>query len=111
MNKGRITRIIGPIIDVQFEKELPAINNALEIKKGETVLVAEVQKHLGSGAVRAVAMGSTDGLARGVEVKDTGRPISVPVGPQTLGRMFNVLGEAIDGQENPVVEKMWPIHR
>jgi F-type H+-transporting ATPase subunit beta len=111
MNKGKVKKIIGPIIDVQFEKELPAINNALELHVGETVLVAEVQKHLGGLAVRAVAMGPTDGLARGVEVRDTGKPISVPVGAETLGRMFNVLGEPIDGKEQVTTKEHWPIHR
>jgi F-type H+-transporting ATPase subunit beta len=111
MNKGKVKKIIGPIIDVQFEKELPAINNALELNVGETVLVAEVQKHLGGLAVRAVAMGPTDGLARGVEVRDTGKPISVPVGAETLGRMFNVLGEPIDGKEQVTTKEHWPIHR
>ncbi len=111
MNKGKVKKIIGPIIDVQFETELPAINNALEITLGEAVLVAEVQKHLGGLAVRAVAMGPTDGLARGVEVRDTGKGILVPVGEETLGRMFNVLGQPIDGKEQVTTKEHWPIHR
>ncbi len=111
MNKGTIKRIIGPIVDVYFPEKLPEINNALEINNQGKTLVVEVQKHLGSNQVRAVAMGTTDGLARGVEAVDTGKPISVPVGEKTLGRMFNVLGEAIDGLEDPMVEEQWPIHR
>jgi len=111
MNKGVIKRIIGPVVDVYFADGLPALNSALEIPLHKQVLIAEVQKHLGSNMVRAVAMGSTDGLARGVEVKDSGKPITVPVGKETLGRMFNVLGQPIDGMEAPVVKDNWPIHR
>ncbi len=111
MNKGIVKRIIGPIVDVQFEKSLPAINNALEITLGQQTLVAEVQKHLGSHIVRAVAMGPTDGLARGTEAIDTGKAIAVPVGAETLGRMFNVLGQPIDGKEAVVTKEVWPIHR
>ncbi|MFH0873998.1 MAG: F0F1 ATP synthase subunit beta [Candidatus Komeilibacteria bacterium] len=111
MNKGIVKKIIGPIIDVQFKGQLPSINNALTIPLSGGTLVAEVQKHLGSGLIRAVAMGTTDGLARGVEVTDTGAAISVPVGIETLGRMFNVLGQPIDGQEQVEVKEFWPIHR
>lgn len=116
MNKGRIVEIIGPVIDVEFPDSLPAIYNALEIDTesaaGRIRLVAEVQQHLGDNKVRAVAMDSTDGLARGVEVVDTGRPIAVPVGPATLGRLFNLLGEPIDeGPPIPADVERWPIHR
>ncbi|KKP63020.1 MAG: ATP synthase subunit beta [Candidatus Moranbacteria bacterium GW2011_GWF2_34_56] len=99
-------------MDVQFEGELPKIYNALEINAGDgKKIILEAQQHLGGGKVRAIAMGSTDGLKRGMEVTDTGAPISVPVGPETLGRMFNLLGEAIDGKEDVVTKEKLPIHR
>ncbi|OGE25530.1 F0F1 ATP synthase subunit beta [Candidatus Daviesbacteria bacterium RIFCSPHIGHO2_02_FULL_39_12] len=109
MNKGKVLQIIGPVVDVQFEgKNLPAIYNALVIT-GKLVL--EVQQHLGEGTVRAVAMGSTDGLKRGTLVEDTGAPISVPVGEEVLGRLFNVLGETIDKKGPVKAKRHWPIHR
>ncbi len=116
MNKGKIVEIIGPVIDVEFSDALPAIYNALEIDadadSGHIHLVAEVQQHLGDNKVRAVAMDSTDGLARGVEVVDTGKPIAVPVGEATLGRLFNLLGDPIDeGDPIPADVERWPIHR
>lgn len=112
MNKGTITQIIGPVLDVQFpEDKLPAIYNALEIPFGKDKLIAEVQQHLGDGQVRAVSMGSTDGLKRGVEVTDTGAPISVPVGQEVLGRLFNVTGETVDGKGPVNTKKTLPIHR
>ena len=105
MNKGKIVEIIGPVLDVEFADVLPAIYNALEIDvegaSGRIHLIAEVQQHLGDNKVRAVAMDSTDGLARGMEVIDTGQPISVPVGQATLGRLFNLLGEPIDERRAP----------
>lgn len=109
--KGVITQIIGPVVDVRFEEELPAINEALEVTLGEQVVVLEVAQHLGLNEVRAVAMDSTDGMSRGAEVNATGNPISVPVGPEVLGRMFDVTGRPID--EKPVVKtkKTYPIHR
>ncbi|MBT4209812.1 MAG: F0F1 ATP synthase subunit beta [Candidatus Komeilibacteria bacterium] len=110
-NKGIVKQIIGPVVDVHFAKNLPEINNALEVKLGEGTLVLEVQKHMGDNMVRAVAMGATDGLARGVDVVNTGAPISVPVGQETLGRMFGVLGQAIDGKEEIKTETKLPIHR
>ena len=110
-NKGLIKQIIGPVVDVHFAKNLPEINNALEVKLGEGVLVLEVQKHMGDNMVRTVAMGTTDGLARGVEVVDTGDSISVPVGKETLGRMFGVLGQVIDGKEEIKASTKLPIHR
>ena len=112
-NIGKISQIIGVVADVKFESgELPAIYNALETKmpNGET-LILEVQQHLGSGTVRAIAMSSTDGLERGAEVSDTGSPISVPVGPETLGRMYNVVGETIDGKGESKTKKKYSIHR
>ncbi len=112
MNKGTIKQIIGAVVDVQFEEKLPEIFNALEIKlEGDNKLVLETQQHIGSNVVRCIAMGSTDGLKRGMEVLDTEAPISVPVGPETLGRMFDVLGKPIDGKEAVVTEKKYPIHR
>jgi len=112
MNIGKISQVIGPVVDVQFEGELPKIYNALEINAGDgKKIILEAQQHLGGGKVRAIAMGSTDGLKRGMEVTDTGAPISVPVGPETLGRMFNLLGEAIDGKEDVVTKEKLPIHR
>ena len=100
-NTGKITQIIGPVVDVEFEKgvDLPQIYNALHVQNGETNLVLEVAAHLGQGKVRAVSMGPTEGLKRGSAVKDTGAPISVPVGKDILGRMFNLHGEQIDGGE------------
>lgn len=112
MNKGKISQVIGPVVDVEFEETLPAIYNALEIALVDgKKLVLETQQHLGGGRVRAVAMGSTDGLKRAMEVTDTGAPISVPVGAQTLGRMFNLLGEVIDGKEELKTTDKLPIHR
>ncbi|MBR5951928.1 MAG: F0F1 ATP synthase subunit beta, partial [Pseudobutyrivibrio sp.] len=112
-NIGKITQIIGAVLDVSFaNSELPEINDALEITRdnGER-LVVEVAQHLGDDTVRCIAMGPTDGLVRGMDVLATGAPISVPVGEATLGRIFNVLGDAIDEQPAPEgVEKM-PIHR
>ncbi len=112
-NIGKITQIIGAVLDVSFaNSELPEINDALEITRdNEERLVVEVAQHLGDDTVRCIAMGPTDGLVRGMDVLATGAPISVPVGEATLGRIFNVLGDAIDEQPAPEgVEKM-PIHR
>ena len=97
MNKGRVTQIMGPVVDVKFDGgKLPEIYNALRIKQDAIDLTLEVAIHLGDNTVRTVAMSSTDGLVRGLEVEDTGAAISVPVGDVTLGRVFNVLGEKID---------------
>ena len=100
MNKGKLVQVIGPVIDVKFEKQLPDIYNALEVynENGEKI-VAEVHAHNGNNVVRAVAMSGTEGLRRGLEVIDTGKPIQVPVGRSTLGRIFNVLGETVDDGE------------
>ena len=116
MNKGRIVQVIGAVVDVHFPDELPAIYNALQItidRDGQPVeLIAEVQQHLGDDKVRAVAMDATDGLARGAEVVDTGAQMTVPVGPATLGRLTNVMGQAIDHLEDGLDEaERWPIHR
>ena len=109
---GRVTQVIGPVVDVRFEDgELPALNHAIEIDKGGKRLVVEVSQHIGDGCVRCIAMSSTDGLVRGAEAVDTGRGITVPVGKSTLGRIFNVLGEAVDDQPDPVNAERWEIHR
>ncbi len=110
-HKGIIKQIIGPVVDVAFADQLPEINYALEVKNGDDLLILEVQKHLGDKMVRAVAMGSTDGLSRGMSVVNTAKPITVPVGEETLGRMFNVLGKTIDGKEDIKTKKELPIHR
>jgi F-type H+-transporting ATPase subunit beta len=113
MNKiGKIKRIIGPVVDVEFEGHMPEVYNALIIKrKDEKDLVLEVEQHVGGNVVRSIAMDTTDGLSRGMEVIDTGNPISVPVGKGTLGRIFNVLGEPIDDAGNVNTQKFSPIHR
>ena len=111
MNKGKITQIIGAVIDVQFEKDLPAISNALKVTNSGKELVLEVAQHIGGNQVRTIAMGATDGLQRNSEVTDTGAPISVSVGKETLGRMFNALGQPIDGQAAVKTSKSYPIHR
>jgi F-type H+-transporting ATPase subunit beta len=113
MNVGKISQVIGPVVDVEFADGLPRIYNALEIKLEDGAkLVLEVHQHLGGNKVRTVSMGSTDGLRRGMEVTDTGAAISVPVGAGVLGRMFNLLGETIDGIDKEVkIERKDPIHR
>ena len=112
MNTGNISQIIGVVVDVHFPDDLPALFNALEVKvAGKEPLILEVEQHIGSSAVRAIAMGPTDGLERGMEVRDSGGPISVPVGTETLGRMFDVVGRVIDGKPALKTTKMYPIHR
>src|SRR5687768_3148783 len=123
-NTGRIEEIQGVVIEAVFPDELPEINHAIIVKRDENpeedegisagtgdVLVCEVQQHLGDDRVRAVAMDTTDGIARGTEVYDTGGPITVPVGRETLGRIFNLLGEPIDLGDEIETEERWPIHR
>ena len=110
-NQGTIKQIIGVVVDVEFPEKLPGIYNALETKIKGQKLVLEVEQHIGSNIARTVAMGSTDGLKRSDTVIDTGAPISVPVGDKTLGRIFDVLGQAIDSQEQPQTEKKYTIHR
>ena len=111
-NIGKITQIIGAVLDIKFSRgHLPQINEAIKIDTADGVLTVEVAQHLGDDIVRTIAMGSTDGLVRGKEARATGAPISVPVGENTLGRIFNVLGEAIDKKEPPKVEEYLPIHR
>jgi ATP synthase F1, beta subunit len=113
MNNGKITQIIGAVLDIKFEQgNLPHINEAIKVPLADnTYLTVEVAAHLGDDTVRCIAMGSTDGLVRGMDAVATGAAISVPVGEQTLGRIFNVLGEAIDNKPEPKVEKYFPIHR
>ena len=109
---GHIVQIIGPVVDVEFEKGyLPDIYSALEIKTGKLILICEVEQHLGENIVRTLALGSTDGLKRGLEVKDTRAPIQVPVGKETLGRIFNVIGAPIDNKGEVKTQKLYPIHR
>ena len=109
---GKIKSIIGPVVDVAFDGEMPEIYNALAIKReGQKDLYLEVEQHVGGGVVRSIAMDTTDGLSRGMEVVDTGAPISVPVGKGTLGRIFNVLGEPIDDAGLVNSQKTSPIHR
>ena len=112
INIGRVTEVKGPVIDVRFEEgALPEILSALEIMVGERKLIAEVAQHIGDNVVRCIAMSSTDGLVRGTKAVDTGRAISVPVGEQTLGRIFNVLGEPVDEKPAPESAERWEIHR
>jgi F-type H+-transporting ATPase subunit beta len=109
---GRVIAITGPVVDVEFPAgQLPAIFNALRIEAPGRSVTCEVQQHLGNNWVRTVAMTTTDGLARGIDAVDTGGPISVPVGPETLGRVFNVLGEPIDGKGEVKTETKYPIHQ
>ncbi len=111
-NKGMVAQVMGPVVDVRFaEGCLPPINNALEIMIGERRLVVEVAQHIGDNTARCIAMSSTDGLKRDSEAIDTGKPISVPVGRETLGRIFNVLGEPTDLKPAPVNAPRWDIHR
>ena len=110
--KGTVTQIIGVVVDAHFPDGLPEIYNSLIVKiDGGKELVLEVQQHLGSNTVRTIALSSTDGLCRGAEVIDTGAPVTVPVGPETLGRMFNVIGQEIDGKGTVKIKKSYPIHR
>lgn len=111
-NIGKIVQIIGAVVDVRFPKEnLPRLLNAITIDNNGKQLVIEVAQHIGDDIVRCISMGSTDGLVRGMDAVDTGAPITVPVGKQTLGRMFNLLGEAIDEKPVPETAEKWAIHR
>ncbi len=109
---GTVAQVMGPVVDVRFEEgHLPAIYNALTIPLGKGTLTVEVAQHIGDGEVRCIAMGSTDGLQRGTPVTDTGKGISVPVGRETLGRIFNVLGDAVDDGPQVETKERWDIHR
>src|SRR5665213_3879941 len=110
-NVGTITQVIGAVVDVHFEGDLPSIMNALHLDNGGRMLVLEVAQHLGENTVRTIAMDTTDGLVRGAEAVDTGEPIMMPVGPETLGRILNVIGAPVD-ERGPITTKMkMPIHR
>ncbi len=109
---GKIVQIIGAVVDVRFQKrELPRLLNAIECDNNGQKLVLEVAQHIGDDIVRCIAMSSTDGLVRGLEAVDTGSPIRVPVGRETLGRVFNLLGDPVDEQPAPETQERWPIHR
>jgi len=110
-NIGKILQITGAVVDFRFDTDLPGLYNAIEVKNDDKVIVFEVAQHLGDSVVRCISMDSTDGLVRGMEAVDTGAPISVPVGDETLGRMLNVLGKAIDNKPDPEAKEYWPIHR
>lgn len=111
-NIGTVTQIIGPVLDIRFEQgHLPELNNAITIDYDSRHIVLEVAQHIGDSVVRCIAMSSTDGLPRGIEAVDTGAPISVPVGKETLGRIFNLLGECVDNKPTPKTAERWPIHR
>ncbi len=111
IKKGKITQIIGAVVDVNFDSDLPEIYTALEAKNGGNKLILEVAQHLGENDVRTIAMDATEGLKRGDDVINTGSPISVPVGPETLGRIINVVGESIDEKGEVKTKEKWPIHR
>ncbi len=109
---GTVVQIMGPVLDIQFaDGELPNLLNAIHIKSGDRVLTCEVSQHIGDNIARCVAMASTDGLKRGLEAEDTGGPITVPVGDECLGRVFNLLGEPVDNMPLKKVKERWPIHR
>ena len=112
MATGKIVQIIGTVVDVEFPGgEMPSIFNALETNIGSSKLVLEVEQHIGNNWVRCIALGPTEGLSRGGDAIDTGEAISVPVGDSTLGRLFNTLGEPLDGLGDVVSTEKWPIHR
>src|ERR1043166_413353 len=117
MNKGKIVQVIGPVVDIEFTDKLPALYNALTVEftppgaSAKTKLTLEVQQHLGDNWVRAVAMSSTEGLKRGMEITDAGAPISVPVGEGVMGRVFDVPGQPVDEQGPVKFDKRLPIHR
>jgi len=111
-NIGTVTQVIGPVLDIRFaDNQLPALLNAIEVPMGDRTVIAEVAQHIGDNVVRCVAMGATDGLQRGTEAIDTGAAISVPVGEDCLGRVFNLLGDPIDGGSKINAAERWPIHR
>lgn len=111
-NIGRVVQVTGPVLDIKFEEgQLPALLNAIEVEHDGTTLVAEVAQQIGDNVARCIAMSSTDGLQRGLAARDTGGPITVPVGSETLGRIFNLLGEPVDNLPAPETEERWAIHR
>src|SRR5689334_6757467 len=114
VTKGKVVQVLGAVVDIEFPPDqLPEIYNEVKVRiaGAERELSLEVEQHLGNNWVRCVAMGPTDGLQRGVDAYDTGAPISVPVGPQTLGRIFNVLGQPIDNKPDVTGAERYPIHR
>ena len=109
---GKVVQVIGPVVDIKFDSDsLPNLYNAIHINLGDDILVAEVEQHMGDDIVRTIAMEATEGLRRGMDAEDTGRPIAVPVGEKVLGRLFNVLGNAIDNEGEVVTDDKYPIHR
>ena len=111
-NVGKVVQVIGPVLDIRFEDgQLPELLNAIEIRNGEKKIVAEVAQHVGDNVARCVSMNATDGMVRGMDAVDTGSPITVPVGDKCLGRIFNLLVQAIDDQPDPEDVERWPIHR
>ncbi len=111
-NLGTVIQVVGPVLDIRFpEEHLPELLTAIHVKNGEDTIVAEVAQHIGDNVVRCIAMSSTDGLQRGAAAEDTGAAITVPVGESCLGRVFNLLGQPIDGGEEPAAAERWPIHR
>ena len=109
---GEVVQVTGPVLDIRFaHDELPALLNAIEIDNQGVKLTAEVAQQLGDNTVRCIAMNSTDGLVRGSKAVDTGGPITVPVGEECLGRIFNLLGDPVDNEPAPEVKERWPIHR
>ncbi len=111
-NKGTVVQVMGPVLDIRFaDDQLPKLLNAIHVKNGDATITAEVAQHIGDNVVRCIAMSSTDGLQRGTEAIDTGTPITVPVGDECLGRVFNLLGDPIDNKPAPKAEVRWPIHR
>ena len=111
-NIGTVIQVVGPVLDIRFPADnLPELLSAIEVKQDDRVVIAEVAQHIGDNVVRCIAMSSTDGLQRGIEAVDTGRPITVPVGEACLGRVFNLLGQPIDNKEAPKAQERWPIHR
>ena len=109
---GKVVQVIGPVLDIRFEDgQLPELLNAIEIQSGDRKIVAEVAQHIGDNVARCISMNATDGMVRGLDAVDTGSPITVPVGDKCLGRIFNLLGQAIDDQPDPENVERWPIHR
>ena len=112
MNTGKVIEILGPVLDIRFKDgELPNLLNAVEVRGDNKNLICEVMQHIGDNVARCIAMGSTDGLRRGLDAVDTGSPITVPVGEECLGRVFNLLGEPVDNMPAPKAKERWPIHR
>ena len=111
-NIGKVVQVIGPVLDIRFEDgHLPELLSAIEIPCGERTIVAEVAQHIGDNVARCVSMNATDGMVRGLDAVDTGGPITVPVGNECLGRIFNLLGQPIDEMPAPETAERWPIHR